>query len=75
MTKLPRLTLPGLLLTSANYHEAIDILKKRFGDESQIITKHMEAFTDLEPVTDNRNLAALRRLCNKVETHVRGQGH
>ena len=25
----------GLSLTSANYHEAIDILKERFGDESQ----------------------------------------
>ena len=62
----------GLSLTSANYHEAIDILKKRFGDESQIITKHMEAFTGLEPVTDNRNLPALRRLYDKVETHVRG---
>ena len=39
---------------------------------SQIITKHMEAFTGLEPVTDNRNLPALRRLYDKVETHVRG---
>ena len=64
--------LAGLSLTSANYHEAIDIPKKRFGDESQIITKHMEAFTGLEPVTDNRNLPALRRLYDKVETHVRG---
>ena len=32
----------------------------------------MEAFAELEPVSDNRNLPALRRLYNKVETHVRG---
>ncbi|XP_011410528.1 PREDICTED: uncharacterized protein LOC100633078 [Amphimedon queenslandica] len=62
----------GLSLTSSNYQEAIDILKKRFGDESQIITKHMEAFTGLEAVTDNQNLSALRRLYDKVEIHVRG---
>ena len=33
----------GLSLTAANDQEAIDILKKKFGDDSQIITRHMEA--------------------------------
>ena len=45
----------GLSLTAANDQEAIDILKKKFGDDSQIITRHMEAVTSLEAVTDNRS--------------------
>ena len=33
----------GLTLSSANYQEAIDILKRRFGNKQMIIAKHMEA--------------------------------
>ena len=57
----------GLSLTAANDQEAIDILKKKFGDDSQIITRHMEAFTSLEAVTDNRDLQALSRIYDKIE--------
>ena len=32
----------GLKLTSANYAEAIDTLKKRFGNKQQIISRHMD---------------------------------
>ena len=62
----------GLSLTAANYQEAIDILKKRFGDDSRIITRHMEAFTSLEAVTDDRDLQALRRIYDKIEIDVSG---
>ena len=30
----------GLLLTAANYDEAIDVLKTRFGAKQRIISKH-----------------------------------
>jgi len=35
----------GLTLTSANYQEAIAILKKRFGNIKAIIAKHMNIYT------------------------------
>ena len=35
-------TITGLTLTSTNYHEAISILKKRFGNKKQIIARHMD---------------------------------
>ena len=33
----------GLSLTGPNYHEAISILEKRFGNKQRIISKHMDA--------------------------------
>lgn len=44
-----------LLLTSS---KVLHILKKRFGNESQIITKNMEVFRVQEVVTNNQNLQA-----------------
>ncbi|KAL5475814.1 hypothetical protein EMCRGX_G025680 [Ephydatia muelleri] len=38
----------GLTLTSANYGEAVDILKKRFGNKQMIIAKHMDILMNLE---------------------------
>ena len=32
----------GLTLSAANYKEAIEILKKRFGNKQLIVSKHME---------------------------------
>ena len=61
----------GLTLTSANYHEAVAILKKRFGSRQQIISRHMELLLNLEAVTSQHNIKGLRRLYDTVETHVR----
>ena len=49
----------GLTLTSANYHEAVAILKKRFGNKQQIIAKHMDMLLNAEPVTSQHNLTGL----------------
>ena len=62
----------GLALTSANYMEAIAILKKRYGNKQLIINRHMEILLKLEPVTSPTNLRALRTLYDRVESHVRG---
>ena len=40
----------GLTLTAANYDEAIGVLKKRFGNKQQIISRHMEILMSVEPV-------------------------
>ncbi len=61
----------GLTLTSANYHEAITVLKKRFGNKQQIISKHMDILLYVEPVTSQHNLKGLRHLCDLVESQVR----
>ena len=61
----------GLSLTSANYREAIDILKKHFGNVQQIKAKHMDILMNIEPATSSRDLKALRKLHDVVESNVR----
>ena len=62
----------GLTLTSANYDEAVEILKKRFGNKQMIIAKHMDILMNLEAVTSQHDLKGLRHLYNLVESHTRG---
>ena len=49
----------GLALTAANYHRAIDILKKRFGCKQQIVNKHMDTLLQVEGVSSSQNTRAL----------------
>ena len=62
----------GLTLTTTNYQEAVDILNKRFGNKQQIVSKHMDALLNIDPVMSNHNLKALRQLYDTIESHVRG---
>ena len=62
----------GLKLTSANYEEAIAVLKKRFGNKQQIIARHMEMLLNIDAVTSQYNLKGLRYLYDTVESQVRG---
>ena len=61
----------GLKLTGANYSEAIDILKRRFGNKQQIIAKHMDVLLGLEAITSQHNLRGLHYLCDLIESQVR----
>ena len=61
----------GLTLTANNYGEAVSILKKRFGDKNQIVTKHMDALMSTESVASSQNLKGLRHLYDTVESHIR----
>lgn len=61
----------GLTLSTANYHEAIDLLKKRFGNKQLIVSKHMETLLNVEAVTSERSLKGIRRLHDNVESHIR----
>ena len=61
----------GLSLTTANYTEAIAILKKRFGNRQQVVSKHMDLLLELEGVTSLREFKRLRHLYDQVEGHVR----
>ena len=64
----------GLTLTSANYHEAVTILQRQFGNKQQIIivSRHMDIMLNATPVTSPNNLTGLRRLYDKIESNERG---
>ena len=61
----------GLALSAANYGEAIDILKKRFGNRQLIISKHMESLLAVNAVTSDQHLRELRRLYDQSEANIR----
>ena len=61
----------GLTLTSANYEEAICVLKKRFGNKQLIVNRHMDLLLNLDPVTSQHDLKGLRKLYDVVESNVR----
>ena len=71
LERTAREAISSLALTSANYREAIKILKKRFGSKQQIISKHMDILLNVEPVTSSQNVKALRRLYDIVGSHIR----
>ena len=61
----------GLSLTAVNYNEAIAILRKRFGNKQQIITKHMDNLLCAEAVTSANNMKSIRKLYDLVESNIR----
>ena len=63
--------LSGLLITDANYKEAVDLLHERFGDEQAIISTHMNALCKLEAVESCKDVVKLRRLHDETEAAVR----
>ena len=60
----------GLALTAANYRQAIEMLKKRFGCKQLIVNKHMDALLQVEAVTSSQNTRALRKLLDSVNSHI-----
>ena len=71
LTGTAREAVSGLSLTTAYYAEAVAILKKRFGNADRIKARHMDILMNIEPVTSSRDLKALRKLHDLVESHVR----
>ena len=61
----------GLMLTEANYAETISILRHRFGNKQQIISKHMDILMNIDAVTSLYNVKALRHLHDAVELNIR----
>ena len=60
----------GLALTSANYEQAIYLLKDRFGQEQNIINAYMQNLTELPSPTLTPH--SLRKFYDKMETSIRG---
>ena len=61
----------GIQITSANYTEAIDILKQRFAQKQVIVSAHMESLLNLQAVSRERDIKALRKLYDNIESNVR----
>ena len=62
----------GLTLSTANYEEAIAILKRRFGSKQLIINRHMELLLKDAPITSQHNITGLRQFFDGLESNVRG---
>ena len=61
----------GLALSAANYGQAVEILKKRFGNKQLIVAKHMETLLSFGAVTSDNHLRDLRRLFDQAEANIR----
>ncbi|XP_049274156.1 uncharacterized protein LOC125759435 [Rhipicephalus sanguineus] len=62
----------GLQATGECYEDAIDILKKRFGDERIIVQEHLRSLLDLRPVLSSSSTTELRDLYDEVQVHIIG---
>ena len=70
LEKSARESVSGLALIAANYRQAIETLKKRFGCKQLIVNKHMDALLQVEAVTSSQNTRALRKLLDGVNSHI-----
>ena len=62
----------GLTITSANYAEAIQTLKRRFDNPQIIVGRHMEALLSIAAVSSHLDIKGLRKLHDTVQAHIRG---
>ena len=61
----------GLPLSSANYFEAIELLKQSYGNPQMLINAYMKRFVQLTVIKNNNDVFELRKLYNQVESSVR----
>ena len=60
----------GLALTSSNYNEAVEILKRRYGNKQLLISTHMEKILSIPSVTSINDLAKIREVYDEIEGPV-----
>ena len=61
----------GLSLTSENYVEAVDILKKRYGNKQLLISSHMEKLLSIPSVSSINDVGKVRKIYDEIEVHAR----
>lgn len=61
----------GLALSAANYQEAVEVLKKRFGNRQLIISRHMESLLSVAAISSDHQLRDLRQLYDQSEANIR----
>ena len=60
----------GLSLTSANYKDALDLLKRRFAEKQLIISARMERLLKL-PSIPSEDIRKLGKLLDLIEAQIR----
>ena len=63
-------TISGLSLTNSNYHHALELLEKRYGDPNVCIRAHVRELLHLETVADNK-ITSLKLFLDKINTNIR----
>ena len=64
-------TIQGIKLIDKNYPEALEVLRKRYGNKQRIISAHMNELLNMKKVERDSDLQGLRRLYEDIESHVR----
>ena len=67
-----RSTIAGFSPTSANYTAAVEVLKKRYGKETDIQRALVNDLLNLPHVFNDKGTPRLRQLYDSCETHFRG---
>ena len=71
LTKEAKKCIEGFPLTSANYGQALDLLRERFGNPQLIISAHMKRLMEMKSVNKAYNVTELRHLLDTTESHIR----
>ena len=64
-------TIQGIRLTYKNYPEALEVLRRRYGNKQRIISAHMNKLLNIKKVERDRNVQGQHRLYDDTEYHVR----
>ncbi|KAK8778504.1 hypothetical protein V5799_020155 [Amblyomma americanum] len=64
--------LAGLPPTARCYSDAVELLKKRFGNEELLIEEHMKKLIDIQPVRSSDDVRRLRCLYDTLAAHIKG---
>ena len=64
-------SIKGLALTDANFREAKDVLKQRFGNKQVIVNCHMESLISLPTICSDIDTKGIRDLYDKIEVDLR----
>ena len=64
-------TISGFALTNQNYLEAVELLKRRYGNPQLLINTYMEQLVKLEKIEKSNDVSKLRTFFNKTEITVR----
>ena len=62
----------GYETTNANYAEALDVLKDRYGKKSVIRLAHLNGIMNHAAVKDENDIVGLRKFQDTIEVHYRG---
>ena len=64
----------GLKVSNVTYTEAMDLLKRRFGDDHVIISTHMDKLLNIAAVESMNDVKKLREMYDQIESNVRSLG-